>query len=380
MVARGPGAVGCAHCTKLGASAACTVCKHLVCEACAADWATCPEPAGRLVRLGTSGRLIDIDPSGRYGLAHFWHGPLRLLDLRALHWVDEPDLPKPYTGWRDLRPRLTAEPRLVTPRYELFDQVVQFYSLELRRVGGERGTELLERIPPPLRHSGVTAVGDWYYYVTASEQVAIVGAEVSAASVDPPDPAAPVYLRHAPMVERETRVFDPLPRKVLQALHVDAERALIASASWSELAVHRIVGTKLEAVRHVKTTGDVAWVALGGPYVAMQVKAGADRGISVRRVDDGAGVVHAEGGAVAALSRDGRYLAIGHEDGRVVVHATDGGTAVTFDEHTDDVSFVAFAGEDHVLVTADDDNRVIVRPRTDAGYAAGLVETKLVGG
>jgi len=38
MVARGPGDVGCAHCTKIGATQTCQVCTHLVCDACAADW------------------------------------------------------------------------------------------------------------------------------------------------------------------------------------------------------------------------------------------------------------------------------------------------------------------------------------------------------
>lgn len=363
MVARGPGAVGCTHCTKLGAVVPCPVCTHLVCEACAADWATCDQPWGRIVRLGTTGRLIDVDPSGRYGLANFWHGPLRLVDLRALRWETDRDLPKTSGGWHAIRPRLTASARLVTPHYAVVGESTVFRYLEFRSVDGVMGSQLVEQLSPPQRHTGVSATGDWYYYVTMSELVVIVS----------PQPSADLPPRA--LVVRE---LDPLPRKVLQAVHVDAARGLLCAASWGEIIVHRILDEKLEQARYIKTTGDVIWVALGGPYVAARVKGGADRGIVVRRLSD-ASVVHRDedGGVLAALSRDGRYLAIGHEDGRVVVHALDTGTTVTFDDHTDDVSLVAFVGDDHLLVTADDDNRVILRPRTPTGYAMALLETEL---
>ncbi len=351
---------------------ACAVCTRLVCEACAADWATCDEPSGRIVRLGMSGRLIDLDPSGRYGLANFWRGPLRLLDLRALRWIPDADMPKVSDRWRDVGPRMTAGGRLVSPQVVMQDEVVLFHRLELRRIGDELGVGTLDQVPAPLRQTRVTAVGDWFYYVTDEERVAIVRPRVSS---DLPAAATLVHVTH--MADLVVREVDPLPRKVVQAVHVDAARALIASASWGEIIVHRILGETLEPVRYVKTTGDVAWVALGGPYLAARVKGGADAGIVVRRLDDAQAVLRAEGGPVVALSRDGRYLAVGHADGRVVLHAIDAGTSVTFEEHTDDVSFVAFVGDDHLLVTADDDNRVIVRPRTPTGYATALLETEL---
>src|SRR3954463_15469015 len=87
MVARGPGDVGCAHCTQIGATETCQVCTHLVCPKCAADWATCPQPSGRVVRLGMGGRLRDADPVGRFALISYMHKGPRLLDLRKLHWA-----------------------------------------------------------------------------------------------------------------------------------------------------------------------------------------------------------------------------------------------------------------------------------------------------
>ena len=44
--------------------------------------------------------------------------------------------------------------------------------------------------------------------------------------------------------------------------------------------------------------------------------------------------------------------------------------------HTDGVSFVAFAGSG-MLITADDDNRVIMRPRTAIGYDVPIVPVEV---
>jgi hypothetical protein len=34
---------------------------------------------------------------------------------------------------------------------------------------------------------------------------------------------------------------------------------------------------------------------------------------------------------------------------------------------------VRFVGDDHLLISADTDNRVVMRPRTPAGYARALI-------
>src|SRR4051794_11631086 len=113
MVARGPGAVGCAHCARLGGDIPCPVCKHLVCSACAADWATCSQPSGRVFRLGATARIIDVDPSGRYGIVARWWGRLKVVDLRALSWIDDPHLP--MRGWEKIAPRMTSDGHLLQP-------------------------------------------------------------------------------------------------------------------------------------------------------------------------------------------------------------------------------------------------------------------------
>jgi hypothetical protein len=74
----------------------------------------------------------------------------------------------------------------------------------------------------------------------------------------------------------------------------------------------------------------------------------------------------------ASLSRDGRYLALAIDE-ELTVYDLDDEIETVFSEHTDTISLVRFAGDDHVLISADDDNRVVLRPRTPTGYARPLI-------
>ena len=369
MVARGPGAVGCAHCTKLGAEVACGVCKHLVCPACANDWSTCDQPWGRVFRLGMTARLVDVDPSAKLGLVSRWHGSMRYVDLRALRWIDGEDVPRLVRG-HDLRPRLTSDGRMFQHDWNsafgneyqpLYRGIAVSSSVAMR-------THVATGMPEPVRCAGMSLRDNRYWYVTSSESVAIVR------TVGRIDAAASL----------EVTEYQPLPRKVVQAAFFDDGRELLVSASWGEVMVHRIVGEKLEPACYVKTTGDVLWVAIAGPYLAANVKQGPGRGITVWKLDANLAIVSVvlrivDNVGIAALSRDGRYLAVGLTTELVLLHGLDDGSVTTFDDHTDDVSFVGLVGDALLLVTADDDNRVILRPRMATGYASALMETELGG-
>lgn len=250
MVARGPGAVGCAHCKQLGAERPCGVCKHLVCERCGADWTTCAQPCSRMFQLPRGERLLDVDPSGRYGLAAR-DEQLRYLDLRAARWL-----------------------------------------------------------------AGAMA---W------------------------PDPAA-------------------------------------ADASASVMARQIVVRTAAGLTAAVETTGTVRWVAVAFPYLAALVRGGAEDGLLLwslaiptapsMRLHLAAPV------RLAALSRDGRYLAAAFEDHRVFVRDIEGGGSVTFAEHRAPVGLLRFTG-DGELVTADEKGGVVLRAHGAAGFVRELVEVPL---
>jgi hypothetical protein len=334
----------------------------MVCEKCAADWATCGEPSGRVVRLGVTARLRDIDPTGRLGFVTHWRKAPRLFDLRQLRWIRGTDIFRRAYLWnRQYPPRLTGDGRLIygawtaSSRYQSEDMSL-FEGMRVANLrSGEHHVVSCDR---PEHGTAVSATGDSFYFVTDTQRVVLIVPGASAAIV-----------------------FDPLPRKVIQAVHLDADRNLLAASSWSELVLHRIADGNLERLSHLETetNGDVRWIAIGGPWLAAAIMSlsGTAR-IEVRRLERDASigdVVHQHqvpNLRAASLSRDGSYLAIASPAG-VLVHALATDTVTVFEEHTARINLLRFAGDDHVLISADEDNRVILRPRTATGYARPLI-------
>lgn len=351
MVARGAGDVGCAHCTVIGADRSCQVCTRLVCERCGTDWTTCPEPTGREVRLGRTARLRDVDPSGRIGLVTRWVGGMRLFDLRRLRWVDV-ELPRHHkVEERQILERLTPTGELLfVHSTNLADLESRAYLEVWKRSLSTAAAERIETDEPVL---GAGMTTDGHYYFVSSTQLVVA---------------------HAP--DGTVRRFEPLPRRVVQACHLDLDRGVLASATWGEIFLHRIDGDKLHALARVAVTGNVSWLTLEEPWLAACINGvvrvwhvGAHFAVGREEHQHVVG----ETLRTASLSRDGRYLAMG-VGRKVIVHDLDQDVIVTFDDHTDDICLVRFAGMDHLLLTADEDNRVVLRPRTPAGYVRSVIE------
>ena len=172
---------------------------------------------------------------------------------------------------------------------------------------------------------------------------------------------------------------------MIQAVHVDGERNLLASASWSELALHRMQGNQLERLGYTRTAdeGDVRWIGVAGSTLAAAVYH-SSRGthVEARRLGGDLSIgpvahslIATWGFRTAALSRDGRYLTAAFTD-KLTVLDLQSGRAQQFDEHSDAINAVRFAADDHVLISADTDNRVILRPRTPTGYAVPLISVE----
>jgi WD40 repeat protein len=353
MVARGAGDVGCAHCTVIGADRACQVCTRQVCETCGADWTTCPEPTGREVRLGRTARLRDVDPAGRLGLVTRWVGGMRLLDIRRLRWISTQLAEDDGVHDKQIVERLTPNAELYTNHYawEPGDQTSLFASLRKRSLVTGEVTEIEVHGRKPSHNAGMTSDGH-YYYVSAEQLVVIVA----------PDGTS--------------RAFEPMPRRVVQACHVDMELGILVSATWGEILIHRIIGDALMPLAKHAVEGNVSWVALEEPFLAACV----EDHVHAWRVGENLAFgreVHQElvGHAwhTGALSRDGRYLAIG-VDRKVILHDLEQDSSVTFEDHTDDICTVRFAGTDQLLVTADEDNRVVIRPRVASGYVRSTID------
>src|SRR5262249_44526526 len=108
---------------------------------------------------------------------------------------------------------------------------------------------------------------------------------------------------------------------------------------------------------------------------ARRLEQQADRDAIGHRLTLGS-VVHRYTGSTpraAGLSRHGRSPALALHP-RLAVHELGTDNRTFFDDHTDRINLVRFVGDDHMLVSADTDNRVILRPRTPLGYGVPLVE------
>jgi hypothetical protein len=368
VVARGPGDVGCAHCTKIGATQTCQVCTHLVCDACAADWTTCSEPAGREVRLGTTARVKDVDPNGRFAIVSHWVKAPRLFDLRQLRWNELPMSRSEIALMHNFPPRVTSTGLLAHANIRWVDNETTIWGVRWRSLAGSVD-EVIDA--EGMQRCTMMSTSDQLAYVSMSEKVVVMTPELG----ELPH-ATSVLLPRAfagPTFSVATRVYDPMPRKVIHAMHLTND--ILVTSTWRELAIDRIVDDKLERLVRLDTARDanIHWVALAGNVLAY-VTQGV---VEVRRVDAAYNVGevfarHRGDFNSAALSVDGRYLALGMGD-RVILHDLEHDVLTTYEEHSDKVSFVKFAADDHMLITADDDNRVVLRPRTEAGYARAII-------
>lgn len=353
MVARGPGAVGCAHCTQLGAAVPCASCKRLVCPACAADWSTCEQPCSRTFKLARGERLLDVDPSGRLGLVWGAYSKLRYLELQTPRWVDA-DVP-PLVQKPELQPRLSSTGKMF--QFEHGRERLSEDGLAISSVSPTAKQVVRMELMPGDHGAQISERDDLYWYITARQRVVVLRDLVQ-------------------------EIYEPLPKKVLSCAFVDDAHGLLASASWGEIMVHRMVGGALEQVCYLKTTGAVEWVAIAFPYLASLVRGGAEDGLLLWKISSTPAypsmLVHlAERVRVAALSRDGRYLAAALDDHRVFVRDIENGGNTSFDEHTAPVTLMRFVGDDHQLLTADEKGRVVLRTHGESGYLREVVEVPI---
>lgn len=364
------GATRCAHCRAAAAERTCPSCTASVCPACAADWTTCSEPVGRELRLGVGRRLVRVGFDGRLALTS---GPVRRkrwIDLRKLTWADE-ELALPPVRW-------FGQERLVDPAPAL--DGMWLFRRELYVGQGNSG--------------GWTPCG----YDLVDSAGALVAhwpdaAPGGAATVEPGGRAAWAIgsdqrLSWFTLVEPYRCVTSPdvMPGQVVQAADVDLDTKRAVVASWGVLELLRLHGDAWVPAGTVRFDGgDSAWVGLASGRVAAVV----DR----RRIDTvlvwgvrGSGTPDKEIVSfdfpdglrrVGAMSPDGRYVAVATLDHRVLLLDLDARTKTELEGHTDDVCYIGFVDGGRQLVTADCDNRVIIRPRTSSGYAT-LVRLAMV--
>lgn len=355
---RGPADLPCSHCKQLGAPLTCGICKHQICERCV-DPLTCSEPVGRILTLGRGARMRAVDPRGHHALVTQPLRGLMLLDLVGRRWIGEVSIP------------LHVEPSHV----ELTDDGRVLYR---EQQDGRAGT---------IRLAPVSLID------------ARTGAMLWRDHVDGPSPALlgvtprQKYVWYTTGLIRGTNVrvvsppsivgdISPLEGKPVRAATIDEHLDLLATGCSGHLAVHRIVNG-FEPWLRGTTPDRIAWLAFAvGGLVAIVQHLGGIR-IEVRELVPDLEPVHSRtfegelGGA--AVSRDGTHLAVAVGRALHVYDLRDRtlGTHAVFDEHSGRIRCIAFAS-DHVLISGDDDRRIIMRPRdADGRYTRELVTQEL---
>lgn len=351
-------AVPCAHCREpLHGDRQCAGCQRAVCQRCASEPDSCRRPRARVARLGRGARLRAVDPDGEVALVSSWTGKLRRWDLEARRYLGDVDAGR----W-------------------LGDST--------RFAGMLRDGSLVDR------RGSLTATGAWvcrcgaHPVIVSGERV-----EVRGAGVD----------------------VRPLPRTEISRAAFDCESQLLAVASHDQLVVFRWRGGSLARIGSARTEGEpVSWLAVAGDRVAgltARGRRGRLRGyrcasavfyplpfyewiggerseLRFRPIDappgEPAGALDDEVGvardqyievepARASMSSDGRLIAVALEDGVAAVHDLERGRVSLFGDHTDGLCYVGIAAGGRLLITGDNDNRVIVRERDGDGFARWLV-------
>lgn len=343
--------VPCAHCrAAVEGSSECPGCGRVVCGSCAARPETCRRPRARVARLGRGARLRAVGPDGQVAAVSSWTRKLRLWDVAGRRY-----LARPYAGYwvRDA-------PRTVMLR----DRTV---------VCGR----------------GVTLCGCGDHPVIAEGE-----------RVELPCPG--LDLR-------------PLPRHVISLAAFDCRSDLLAVATHDQLVVFRRDGQRIERIGSVRIEGEpVCFLGAAGDRVVSLTRDGRTgrlrgyrcassvfyplpfyewiggeqpelrfRPIEAPPKEPAAALDEPRSSRAqllgleppsAAMASDGRTAAVALAGSTVAVQDLERGRVALYGDHSDGLCHVALPAGGSLLVTGDNDNRIIVRERDGHEYSRWLTD------
>jgi len=167
---------------------------------------------------------------------------------------------------------------------------------------------------------------------------------------------------------------------VVHAVEASSELDLVALGSYQRVALFRLGRGKALTVLKGVLRSDLHWIGLARGRLALQDVTGRLEVFALDARRGGVGqrtlAVRAEtrGRLQADLSPDGRLL-VCVQQRRPVVYDLEGSERLELSGHTDDIHLVRFVRGGRLLITADEDNRVICWPRR-----GGAVVTRVAPG
>ena len=349
MLDKTRGAVGCGHCKGMDASETCPRCGQLVCVMCLEE-ESCSVPQPVELRLGIGARLRQVDRSGRTGVVSSWSGRVRVVDLKTGEVLEEIPWWKRNTAVDTFTPG-GHWPLLVAPDRLMWVQSsdVHLPRIVSKEVGGEepqeqrvagwekRRSACLVQVTRDARH-GLVVRADHKLDVLDLKEMRVLGV----------------------LGER---------RQIIQSCTAAGAMDLMAVGGFRKAAFYQLHDVERLGSRSLGE-GEVDWIGLGGGRAVMISD---DGFMEVAEVDPARpphrwprlSMVDLEANIkpVADLSPDGELLALRMRRKEVEVFNLTTGARQTLGRHTDDVVLVRFVSEGQRLITADEDNRVMIWPR-----------------
>jgi len=367
-----PGVIPCAHCKQRPSQQTCAICTREVCAPCALAWQSCETKVARETRLGMGWRLTEVDGQGKFGLiSHVFTKRTRLVDLKQLAYVRTAAQLKDTVllkGGRALQ--------LFNNRNQSATEVMPTFTVVMTVTDMRTGRYtqfVLDESSPGVRAWHTTRAETHLWMLTEDETLHIVELDTG----------------------RRT-LHRGFPKIMVHAVAIDDEvNDLAAVGSYGSVALFGLAGefTSYGSVR--LADGDVAGLAIAGSTIAVIVRA-SSAGPSVggllqvwsaseprvfRHTSQLVGDDRPRWneGSAFAISDSGRFIAVGTANDQVTLFDVDSGRAKTLTGHTDNVNLVRFVANDTLLVTADRDNRVILRPFDGDTYLDRTFDVDLSG-
>ena len=329
----------------------------------------CPVPHPVELRLGTGKRLRDIDETGRFGaVGQVLGGVAELKDLAAGLSIDAPPEGHnahnvAYLGPWALGRELALRAAATYYTRDIGDSHIErvYVDALLYRAKatphGLQAEAFLRRSNQPLGHRLKVSRDNRWAVWAGDSQLDVVDLESR--------------LKPRKLDLKGQMIFD---------LAVSGAMDLVAVAQWGQLTFFvPSDGWRLGRLR--RQDDDFTWVGLGGGRVAyitsgkryavyrVERKVMPDRW---ERVAEGKLKIN---GPVrdceASLSPDGRLLAVRRRKREVLVLDLELGTEQRLGRNTDRVNLVKFINSGRRLVTADDDNRVMIWPVDEGRIISG---------
>lgn len=388
MSIRTPESLLCGHCQSELATATCVGCKLQICTACTHAWHLCERPVAVEFALDAGGQLIAIDPDGTLGLVEHrrrrHRTKYRLIDLRTGRETDLP-FPAPAGHLRDSGQLVAAQSTPVTAlghgRWRTPGGLVLDDS--------HRGALNFSERKPTARilcqydvHNGhareihYQPAGPMSYDRRRRYRVSCRSTQTDVCITD--------------LATGTLRIMATAPRDVITSVAYDPDTGLLVAGCWGQIYLFTERNHTFGPPRHITIAdSDIRWLASARRRVVASCHRGRLDSLAVVDIPDRGppgrvrtvpvptpGLTDSRSPCID-VSPDGCHLALALRDHSVAMlqlpapmpdqpdRAPWSWRLTTLHGHDSALRLLSFTRDGALLISADDDGRIIIRPHLE---------------